>query len=73
METTPLPGSNRQFPPVKVAPGAEVEAMFTTGVAVTPSIYIRLIDLLYFTAFVGIAMAVGLLIQHRRTPQARNP
>ncbi|MGF1936729.1 MAG: hypothetical protein RM347_020475 [Nostoc sp. ChiQUE02] len=64
VEATPLTGSSRQFPPVKVAQEVEVEA-------IAPPIYIRLIGLFYFTAFVGIGMAVGLLIQHRRTPQAR--
>jgi hypothetical protein len=64
VEATPLTGSNRQFPPVKVAQEVEVEA-------IAPPIYIRLIGLFYFTAFVGIGMAIGLLIQHRRTPQAR--
>jgi hypothetical protein len=64
VEATPLPGSNRQFAPVKVAQEVEVKA-------IAPPIYIRLIGLLYFTAFVGIGMAIGLLIQHRRTPQAR--
>ncbi|BBD65433.1 hypothetical protein NIES4072_08920 [Nostoc commune NIES-4072] len=64
VEATPLPGSSRQFAPVKVAQEVEVEA-------IAPPIYIRLIGLFYFTAFVGIGMAIGLLIQHRRTPQAR--
>ncbi|MBD2508384.1 hypothetical protein H6G91_14020 [Nostoc muscorum FACHB-395] len=64
VEATPLPGSNRQFASVKVAQEVEVEA-------IAPPIYIRLIGLFYFTAFVGIGMAIGLLIQHRRTPQAR--
>ncbi|MEH2043543.1 hypothetical protein [Nostoc sp.] len=64
VEATPLPGSNRQFAPVKVAQEVEVEA-------IAPPIYIRLIGLFYFTAFVGIGMAIGLLIQHRRKPQAR--
>jgi hypothetical protein len=32
--------------------------------------YIRLIGLFYFTAIVGIGMAMGLLIQHQRKPQA---
>ncbi|MEJ6484436.1 hypothetical protein N0Y54_24495 [Nostoc punctiforme UO1] len=64
VEATPLPGSNRQFAPVKVAQEVEVKA-------IAPPIYIRLIGLFYFTAFVGIGMAIGLLIQHRRTPQAR--
>ncbi|MDZ8226867.1 hypothetical protein [Nostoc sp. ChiVER01] len=64
VEATPLPGSSRQFAPVKVAQEVEVEA-------IAPPIYIRLIGLFYFTAFVGIGMAIGLLIQHRRTPQIR--
>ncbi len=63
VEATPLPGSSRQFAPVKVAQEVEVEA-------IAPPIYIRLIGLFYFTAFVGIGMAIGLLIQHRRKPQA---
>jgi hypothetical protein len=71
VEATPLPGSSRQFTPVKVAQEVEVEAMSTTGYAYAPPIYIRLIGLFYFTAFVGIGMAIGLLIQHRRTPQIR--
>ncbi|MEH2355343.1 hypothetical protein [Nostoc sp.] len=64
VEATPLPGSSRQFAPVKVGQEVEVEA-------IAPPIYIRLIGLFYFTAFVGIGMAIGLLIQHRRKPQAR--
>jgi hypothetical protein len=63
VEATPKPGS-RQFTPVKVAQSVEVEA-------IAPPIYIRLIGLFYFTAFVGIGMVIGLLIQHRRTPQPR--
>ncbi|MDZ8030022.1 hypothetical protein [Nostoc sp. DedSLP04] len=64
VEATPIPGSSRQFTPVKVAQEVEVEA-------IAPPIYIRLIGLFYFTTFVGIGMAIGLLIQHRRKPQAR--
>ncbi|MEH2175997.1 hypothetical protein [Nostoc sp.] len=64
VEATPLPGSSRQFTPLKVAQEVEVEA-------IAPPIYIRLIGLFYFTAFVGIGMAIGLLIQHRRKPQVR--
>lgn len=64
VEATPIAGSSRQFAPVKVAQEVEVEA-------IAPPIYIRLIGLFYFTAFVGIGMAIGLLIQHRRKPQAR--
>ncbi|QFS43696.1 hypothetical protein [Nostoc sphaeroides] len=64
VEATPIPGSSRQFAPVKVAQEVEVEA-------IAPPMYIRLIGLFYFTAFVGIGMAIGLLIQHRRTPQVR--
>ncbi|MEH2084562.1 MAG: hypothetical protein V7K89_32715 [Nostoc sp.] len=64
VEATPLPGSSRQFIPVKVAQEVEVEA-------IAPPIYIRLIGLFYFTAFVGIGMAIGLLIQHRRKLQVR--
>lgn len=64
VEATPNPGVNPQFPPVKVAQLVEVEA-------IAPPIYIRLIGLFYFTAIVGIGMAIGLLTQHRRTPPAR--
>jgi hypothetical protein len=64
VEATPLAGSSRQFAPVKVAQEVEVET-------IAPPMYIRLIGLFYFTAFVGIGMAIGLLIQHRRKPQAR--
>ena len=64
VEATPNPGFSRQFSPVKVAQEVEVE-----GIA--PPIYIRLIGLFYFTAFVGVGMAIGLLIQQRRTPQVR--
>jgi hypothetical protein len=63
VEVTPNPDSKRQFPLIKVAQEIEVE-----GIA--PPIYIRFIGLFYFTAFVGIGMAMGLLIQHRRKPQA---
>jgi hypothetical protein len=63
VEATPSPGSKRQFPVVKVAQEVEVE-----GIA--PPMYVRLIGLFYFTAIVGIGMAMGLLIQHRRKPQA---
>ncbi|MBD2604023.1 hypothetical protein H6G81_05635 [Scytonema hofmannii FACHB-248] len=64
VEATPNPGSNRQFSPVKVAQSVEVE-----GIA--PPIYIRFIGLFYFTAIVGIGMAIGLLIQQRRKPLSR--
>jgi hypothetical protein len=64
VEATPNPGSNRQFPLVKVAQSVEVE-----GIA--PPIYIRLIGLFYFTAIVGIGMAIGLLIQSWRKPLSR--
>jgi hypothetical protein len=64
VEATPNPGSKRQFPAMKVAQEIEVEA-------IAPPIYIRLISLFYFTVFVGIGMAIGLLIQHRRKPQVR--
>jgi hypothetical protein len=63
VEATPNPGSKRQFPAMKVAQEIEVE-----GIA--PPIYIRLIGLFYFTVFVGIGMAMGLLIQYRRKPEA---
>lgn len=62
IEATPLPESNRQFSPIKVAQVVEVE-----GIA--PPMYTRLIGLFYFTAIVGIGMAIGLLIQQRRKPQ----
>ncbi len=64
VETTPKLESNRQIPSIKVAQSVDVE-----GIA--PPIYIRLIGLFYFTAIVGIGMAIGLLIQHRREPQGR--
>jgi hypothetical protein len=64
VEATPNPGSNRQFPSLKVAQSVEVKA-------IAPPIYIRLIGLFYFTAIVGIGMALGLLIQHWRKPQIR--
>ncbi|MGJ5627992.1 hypothetical protein [Nostoc sp. CALU 1950] len=64
VEATPKPGSNRQFPSVKVAQSVEVE-----GIA--PPIYIRFIGLFYFTAIVGIGMAIGLLIQSWRKPLSR--
>ncbi|BAZ86228.1 hypothetical protein [Dolichospermum compactum] len=59
VEAVSLPESQRQFPAVKVAKFVEVE-----GIA--PPIYIRLIGLFYFTAIVGMGMAIGLLIQHRK-------
>ncbi len=59
VEAISLPESPRQFPAVKVAQSVEVE-----GIA--PPIYIRLIGLFYFTAIVGMGMAIGLLIQHRK-------
>jgi hypothetical protein len=64
VEAISLPESPRQFPGVKVAQSVEVE-----GIA--PPIYIRLIGLFYFTAIVGIGMAIGLLIQHRKESQVR--
>jgi len=64
VEATPNPRVNPQFPRLKVAQLVEVEA-------IAPPIYIRLIGLFYFTAIVGIGMTIGLLIQHRRTPPAR--
>ncbi|WP_103125704.1 hypothetical protein [Nostoc cycadae] len=64
VSATPNPGSSRQFSEVKVAQEIEVK-----GIA--PPIYIRLIGLFYFTAIVGIGMAIGLLIQQRRTPKVR--
>jgi hypothetical protein len=59
VEAISLPESSRQFPAVKVAQFVEVE-----GIA--PPMYIRLIGLFYFTAIVGMGMAIGLLIQHRK-------
>jgi hypothetical protein len=59
VEAISLPESSRQFPAVKVAQLVEVE-----GIA--PPMYIRLIGLFYFTAIVGMGMAIGLLIQHKR-------
>jgi hypothetical protein len=59
VEAISLPESSRQFPAVKVAQFVEVE-----GIA--PPMYIRLIGLFYFTAIVGMGMAIGLLIQHKR-------
>ena len=59
VEAISLPESSRQFPAVKVAQSMEVE-----GIA--PPMYIRLIGLFYFTAIVGMGMAIGLLIQHRK-------
>ncbi|MBW4628941.1 MAG: hypothetical protein KME49_26380 [Brasilonema octagenarum HA4186-MV1] len=64
VEATPLAGSKRQFTPVKVAQSVEVE-----GIA--PPMSVRLLGLFYFTAFVGIGMVIGLLIQSKRKPQAR--
>ncbi|MBD2278562.1 hypothetical protein [Aphanizomenon flos-aquae] len=59
VEAISLAESQRQFPAVKVAQFVEVE-----GIA--PPMYIRLIGLFYFTAIVGMGMAIGLLIQHKR-------
>jgi hypothetical protein len=59
VEAISLPESPRQFSAVKVGQFVEVE-----GIA--PPMYIRLIGLFYFTAIVGIGMAIGLLIQHKR-------
>ena len=64
IEATPKSASSRQFASVKVAQSIEVE-----GIA--PPIYIRFIGLFYFTAIVGIGMAIGLLIQQRRQPLSR--
>lgn len=64
IEATPKAGSSRQFPSVKVAQSIDVE-----GIA--PPNYIRFIGLFYFTAIVGIGMAIGLLIQQRRKPLSR--
>ncbi|WP_318284558.1 MULTISPECIES: hypothetical protein [Brasilonema] len=64
MELTPLSGLSRQFTPVKVAQSVEVE-----GIA--PPMSVRLLGLFYFTAFVGIGMVIGLLIQSKLKPQAR--
>ncbi|MFM7364484.1 MAG: hypothetical protein ACKO11_08315 [Cuspidothrix sp.] len=59
VEAISVPESSRQFPAVKVAQFLEVE-----GIA--PPMYIRLIGLFYFTAIVGMGMAIGLLIQHKK-------
>jgi hypothetical protein len=64
VKTISLPNSNRQFPAINVAQVVDVE-----GIA--PPMYIRLIGLFYFTAIVGIGMAIGLLIQQRRNPKLR--
>lgn len=64
VEAMPNPGSNRQFSPVKVAQELEVKA-------IAPPMFVRLLGLFYFTAFVGIGMAIGLLIQQWRKPQVR--
>ncbi|MEA5579598.1 hypothetical protein [Anabaena sp. UHCC 0451] len=64
IEATPLQNSPRQFSPVKVAQLVEVEG-------ISPPISTRLISLFYFTAIVGIGMAIGLLIQQRRQPQPK--
>lgn len=64
VEAMPNPGSNRQFSPVKVAQEVEVKA-------IAPPMFVRLLGLFYFTAFVGIGMAIGLLIQQWRKPQVR--
>ncbi|MBD2690751.1 hypothetical protein [Anabaena catenula] len=64
VEAISLPESKRQFPAMKVAQSVEVE-----GIA--PPMYIRLIGLFYFTAIVGMGMAIGLLIQHRIGQQVR--
>ena len=64
VEATPLSGSKRQFTPVKVAQLVEVEA-------IAPPMSVRLLGLFYFTAFVGIGMVIGLLIQSKIKPQAR--
>ncbi len=64
VEASPLSGSKRQFTPVKVAQSVEVK-----GIA--PPMSVRLLGLFYFTAFVGIGMVIGLLIQSKLKPQAR--
>nr|WP_144051057.1 hypothetical protein [Calothrix sp. PCC 6303] len=58
VEATPKVGSNVQFPPVKVEQEVEVE-----GIA--PPLYIRFVSLFYFTAIVGIGMAMGLWLQNK--------
>ncbi|AFZ58353.1 hypothetical protein H6G54_04295 [Anabaena cylindrica FACHB-243] len=64
VEVMPSADSQQQSPPIKVAQEVEVEA-------IAPPIYIRLIGLFYFTAIVGIGMAIGLLIQQRKGLQVR--
>ncbi len=58
VEAISAPGSQRQFPSVKVAHSVDVE-----GIA--PPMYIRLMSLFYFTVIVGIGMAIGLIIQQQ--------
>ncbi|KAF3885362.1 MULTISPECIES: hypothetical protein [Nostocales] len=65
VEATSLSGSKRQITPVTVAQSVEVE-----GIA--PPMYVRLLGLFYFTAFTGIGMAIGLLIQSKLKPPARS-
>lgn len=65
IEAVPLSGTSREFTPIKVAQEVDVE-----GIA--PPMYIRLISLFYLTAIVGVGMAIGLLIQHRRQPSLTN-
>jgi hypothetical protein len=64
VEATPSETSSRQFPTIGVAQEIEVEA-------IAPPIYIRLIGLFYFTAIVGIGMAIGLVLQELRKRQVR--
>ncbi|MGM3306356.1 hypothetical protein ACSQ6I_10295 [Anabaena sp. WFMT] len=64
VEVMPSADSQQQFPPIKVAQEVEVEA-------IAPPIYIRLIGLFYFTAIVGIGMAIGLVLQELRKRQVR--
>jgi hypothetical protein len=63
VEATPSLSSNIQFAPVKVEQEVEVE-----GIA--PPLYIRLVSLFYFTAIVGIGMAIGLWLKLDRRKQA---
>ncbi|OKH50274.1 hypothetical protein NIES2101_19805 [Calothrix sp. HK-06] len=63
VEVTPANASSRQFQPLKVEKEVEVE-----GIA--PPLYTRFISLFYFTSIVGIGMAIGLWLQHKRIQKA---
>jgi hypothetical protein len=59
VEVTPGADSSRKFQPLKVEQEVDVK-----GIA--PPTYIRFISLFYFTAIVGIGMAIGLWLQQNR-------